>query len=176
MPEPAAPPTDDKDWTWVLQRPCPECGFDSRTLDPATIGARTRAEMATIAARLRATGAADRATPQVWSPLEYGCHVRDVCRVFGGRLQLMLDEDDPRFANWDQDETALTERYWEQDPSVVADECEAAADTIARQFDAVSGDAWLRPGTRSNGSAFTVDTLGRYFVHDLVHHVHDITS
>ena len=21
---------DTKDWTWVLQRPCPECGFDTR--------------------------------------------------------------------------------------------------------------------------------------------------
>ena len=20
---------DDKDWTWVLERPCPECGFDA---------------------------------------------------------------------------------------------------------------------------------------------------
>ena len=24
---------DDKDWTWVLERPCPECGFDTRTID-----------------------------------------------------------------------------------------------------------------------------------------------
>ena len=21
---------DTKDWTWVLQRPCPECGFDTQ--------------------------------------------------------------------------------------------------------------------------------------------------
>ena len=175
MAEPAVPPADDKDWTWVLQRPCPECGFDARSQDPTEIGARTRATMATIASRLRAAGAADRPSPDVWSPLEYGCHVRDVCRVFGGRLQLMLEHDNPQFANWDQDETALTERYWAQDPSLTADECEAAAATIADQFDAVTADQWSRSGTRSNGSVFTVDTLGRYFMHDLVHHVHDIT-
>ena len=25
---------DDKDWTWVLQRECPECGFDASSLPP----------------------------------------------------------------------------------------------------------------------------------------------
>ena len=24
---------DTKDWTWVLERPCPECGFDAPNLD-----------------------------------------------------------------------------------------------------------------------------------------------
>ena len=176
MAEPATPPTDDKDWTWVLQRPCPECGFDARALQPADIGGRTREVMGSFTARLRAPGAADRPSPQVWSPLEYACHVRDVCGVFGGRLQLMLTENDPQFPNWDQDETALTGRYWEQDAATVADECASAAATIAAQFDAVSDEQWTRRGTRSNGSVFTVDTLGRYFLHDLVHHVHDITG
>jgi hypothetical protein len=23
---------DIKDWTWVIDRPCPECGFDASTL------------------------------------------------------------------------------------------------------------------------------------------------
>ncbi len=26
-------PPDDKDWTWVLQRPCPECGFEPASVD-----------------------------------------------------------------------------------------------------------------------------------------------
>jgi hypothetical protein len=25
---PEAPLPDDKDWTWVVEEPCPECGFD----------------------------------------------------------------------------------------------------------------------------------------------------
>ena len=24
---------DTKDWTWVLDRPCPECGFEASTRD-----------------------------------------------------------------------------------------------------------------------------------------------
>jgi hypothetical protein len=28
---------ETKDWTWVLQRPCPECGLDTRSLARADI-------------------------------------------------------------------------------------------------------------------------------------------
>ena len=28
-----AVPGDDKDWTWVLERACPECGLDAGSID-----------------------------------------------------------------------------------------------------------------------------------------------
>jgi hypothetical protein len=59
-------------------------------------------------------------------------------------------------------------------PSEVAAELAREGAAIASAFGAVPADAWDRPGRRSNGSVFTVDTFGRYFVHDLVHHAHDI--
>jgi hypothetical protein len=111
----------------------------------------------------------------VWSPLEYGCHVRDVFRVFDQRLQLMIDEPDPLFANWDQDATALTDRYWEQDPVVVSRDLLEAADEIARRFAGVNEAQWTRTGRRSDGARFTVDSFARYFLHDIVHHLHDVT-
>ena len=49
-------------------------------------------------------------------------------------------------------------------------EREALADDLAT----LTGEQWARVGRRSNGSVFTVDTLGRYFAHDLVHHLHDV--
>jgi len=45
---------------------------------------------------------------------------------------------------------------------------------VARTFEAVPADAWARTGRRSNGSAFTVVTLAQYFLHDVVHHLHDV--
>ena len=51
-----------------------------------------------------------------WSALEYACHVRDVFRLYDRRLAMMLTDDDPDFPNWDQDVTAVEERYNEQDP------------------------------------------------------------
>jgi hypothetical protein len=167
---------DAKDWTWVLERLCPECGFDARGVDRADLAARTRATLATWQAALDRPDATVRPQPAVWSPLEYGCHVRDVFRRFDERLRLMLTQDDPRFANWDQDETAIADGYSRQDPRVVASELVAAGEAIAATFDAVPDDAWSRTGARSNGSIFTVESLGRYFLHDVVHHGHDIAS
>ena len=95
-------------------------------------------------------------------------------RIFGARLDLLLTQDDPLFENWDQDATALADRYDLQDPQVVAVELAEAADSTAALFDSVADDQWDRSGRRSNGSEFTVLTLGQYFLHDVVHHLHDV--
>ena len=175
MSRPADPPPDGKDWTWVLDRPCPDCGFDAGAVSPSDFGRLTRENVATLLARIEAPDAAARPAPEVWSPLEYACHVRDVCRVFGARLGLMRGTDDPLFANWDQDETALAERYWEQPADIVRVELAEEGERFAADLDTVRAEELNRPGRRSNGSVFTVDSLARYFLHDLVHHVHDVT-
>jgi hypothetical protein len=94
--------------------------------------------------------------------------------LFEERLRLMLTEYDPLWANWDQDETAVAQRYWDQDPATVAAELAAAGERLATSFEAVDTLQWARPGRRSNGSVFTVESFSRYLAHDLVHHVHDI--
>ena len=86
----------------------------------------------------------------------------------------MLTEDDPLYANWDQDETAVADDYATQDPAVVAQELVVAGAGVADRFDAVTGEDWERRGRRSDGASFTVDTFARYFTHDWVHHLHDV--
>ncbi|PZS35853.1 MAG: methyltransferase type 12 [Pseudonocardiales bacterium] len=173
--DPLTPAPDDKDWTWVLQEPCSECGFDARVMSPPDdLPVYIRAVVSAFASALGRPDAAERPAPEVWSPLEYGCHVRDVCLLYDERLQLMLAQDDPLWANWDQDATAIESRYWSQDPAEVAKELALAGVDIAASFAEVRDDQWQRPGRRSGGSVFTIDTLARYFAHDLVHHVHDI--
>jgi hypothetical protein len=162
---------DTKDWTWVLDRPCPECGYDAASLTDEGIAPAVRDNAAAwrgVAADTR------RPHPQTWSPLEYACHVRDVHVLFRKRVELMLAEDDPLFANWDQDETALEQRYAERDPAQVVAELEQAADRLADAFAALDEEQWTRTGRRSNGSVFTVSTLARYYLHDVVHHRHDV--
>jgi hypothetical protein len=168
---------DTKDWTWVLERQCPECGYEAGTVGRDELPVRIRAAAATVGHEL--LGRSDvrqRPAPDVWSALEYGCHLRDVFRRFDRRLEQMLTEDDPRFENWDQDATAVELRYGEQDPATVATELERAADRVAERFAAVEGPQWTRPGRRSDGARFTVESLGRYLVHDAVHHVWDLTG
>ncbi len=165
---------DTKDWTWVLERPCPECGFDTRSFEPATTGAAIRAQVATWARILAGPEVDVRASDSVWSPLEYACHVRDVFRICDGRLRVMLESDDPVFSNWDQDATAIDDAYNGQDPAHVIAALRDAADTIATRFDTVTGSMWTRGGTRSDGARFTVDSFARYVIHDPIHHVWDV--
>ena len=169
---PIAPET--KDWTWVLQRPCDECGVDATALDVARTGDVVRAMVPAWRSVLGRAEVRARPDDSTWSPLEYACHVRDVLRLFDERLRLMLEEDAPGFPNWDQDESAVTDRYDEQDPAQVADELAVAAAAVAARFDGVSGDQWGRTGIRSDGARFTVDSFARYFLHDPLHHLHDV--
>jgi hypothetical protein len=172
--EPARIEPDTKDWTWTLERPCPECGFDARSVAADSIARSTTELTAPWREVLRRDDVALRPAADVWSPLEYACHVRDVCRVFAGRVRLMTEEVEPTFPDWDQDQAAVQDRYGAQDPSVVDRELADAAAAVAAGFAAVAGDQWSRRGWRSNGSAFTVESLGRYFLHDLAHHLVDV--
>jgi hypothetical protein len=165
---------DDKDWTWVLQRTCPDCGLAAGQLAGPQVAGQVRDDAARWPAVLARVDVRVRPDPGVWSPLEYGCHVRDVCRVFESRLNLMHSQMDPAFENWDQDATAIAEAYATQDPTEVSKELLAAAESAAAAFDRVAEGEWQRSGRRSNGSVFTIETLGRYFVHDLTHHLHDV--
>jgi len=166
---------DTKDWTWVLTRPCPECGFSATDVRPSDVPVLLRQAGLDLCVALRAPEASSRPAPSTWSPLEYACHVRDVFRLYLWRLELMLAEDDPLFPNWDQDETAVASRYGHQQPSAVARELADATDALADRFAQLPEPAWVRPGRRSDGATFTVTTFCQYLVHDAVHHVWDVT-
>jgi len=169
---------DNKDWTWVLERRCLECGFASSELPRDQIAPMIRANaqawrdiLADDPVQLRLRERDDR-----WSRLEYACRVRDVFRIFDERLNLMLTSDDPTYENWDQDRTASQDRYGDQDPQAVGAELSKAAGILAGDFDRVEGAAWQRRGTRSDGAKFTVQSIGRYALHDVVHHLHDVAG
>jgi len=145
-------------------------------IDKADLASTIRTDIASWHKALKTSDSARRPEENTWSVLEYGCHVRDVHRVFAGRVQQMLEEDNPQFANWDQDVTAIEERYGQQDPVEVAQELADAAEAVAQKYEAVSGERWQRPGRRSNGSEFTIETLGKYHLHDVLHHTYDISE
>jgi DinB superfamily len=165
---------DVKDWTWVLDRPCPDCGFDASAFSRDDVASMIRDSAISWQAVLARANVASRANENMWSPLEYGCHVRDVFRLYDRRLALMLTQDNPTFANWDQDATAIDDAYDAQDPAVVAVELDEAAALLADRFDGVTGDQWSRRGRRSDGANFTVESFARYMIHDPTHHLFDV--
>ena len=167
-------PRDDKDWTWTVERLCPDCGYAA--------GAVTGPQIATWVERLTvpwadllvAGDARTRPAATTWSPLEYAAHVRDMCGVFTERVQLMLAQDAPEFADWDQNQAAIDGDYGAEDPARVSEQLTEAARRLAAAYRDVPADGWQRTGLRSNGSQFTVLTLGQYALHDLAHHLLDV--
>jgi hypothetical protein len=166
---------DTKDWTWVVDRPCPDCGFDPDSVAREELADQLHENTRGWYEVLADGDFAVRPAQHVWSRLEYACHVRDVHELFAQRVRLMLEEDDPEFENWDQDATATDAVYGEQDPAEVGTALVERAAEAAALYSTVEGDQWQRTGRRSNGSAFTVESIGRYHLHDVVHHLWDVS-
>ncbi|WP_433714559.1 DinB family protein [Nocardia sp. CA-084685] len=184
---------DVKNWTWVLERSCPECGFDPEPITYAAVPDLAREYAGRLAATLERPDSAVRPDESTWSALEYAAHVRDVCRIFSYRAAIAARTDavDPKvpgfdanglesadgvpvFSNWDQDVTAVIDQYDKQDPRKVAAELTEAAEAVARAFESVPEAALGNHARRSDGSVFTLESLAVYFLHDVIHHVHDV--
>ena len=166
---------ETKNWTWVLERACPDCGFDAAAVPGYAVPELVRENVVEWAPVLAAPGTRIRPNDSTWSPLEYAAHVRDVYAIARVRVALMLAESDPVFANWDQDATAVAERYAESDPTVVESQIRTEGEALAAELEALPAEAWARTGRRSDGARFTVDSFARYVLHDVEHHVWDVS-
>ena len=169
------PFADDKDWTWVLTELCTECEVDVREFPLTELPVMIRDNAREWGEILAGDDNVVRRRPRPdrWSALEYGAHVRDVFALYNYRLGLMLNEEGPHFPNWNQDETAREKNYGASDPKEVAAELTAAAESLARHLAIVTDDDWERPGFRSDGAEFTVESFARYLMHDPSHHLWD---
>lgn len=171
---PAPPPADDRDWTFVITQGCAECGF--QPFDPTQAAARLRVETLRWRTVLERPDVAQRPAPQVWSPLEYACHVRDMVRLLGVRVEAMRDAEHPTFADWDGDAKAVELAYWQADPAQTWTELQASAAYAADALDSVRASEFDRSGQRSDGVVFTIASLSQYIGHEMEHHLHDVDA
>lgn len=166
----------------MLDRPCPQCGFDAAAVPRDQLAAKIRTNAAAWRAVLNRGPIVSMRPPDdpergpVWSALEYGGHVRDIYRLLDERLRLMLTKTDPQFLYWDPDAAAVEHRYAEQDPHRVGYDLALTAGKVADALDRVRGDQWSRTARRSDGKTFTVEGLAAYLYHDAVHHLHDVEA
>jgi hypothetical protein len=163
---------------------CDECSFTYEEHDPVSVSASLR----TLGHRYRTvlvdqwfgTDGADsltrRPAPGVWSPLEYGCHVRDVLLAQRERLFHALVEDEPSFVPIHREERAELARYADEAPDQVAAGIGFAAGLVVWSFDGVTDAGWQRTCIYNfpEPSRRSLLWLAQHTLHECVHHLFDI--
>lgn len=156
---------------------CSECGFEYDSIATDEIGRALRSNAQALLDALSSAGdVRSRPEAEVWSPLEYACHVRDVMQIQIGRVARGLAEDTPAFDPMQRDQRPTRFRYNEQDPIVVRQQVLDAAAALADVFDGL-GEEHLARTVTYNWPVEMIRPLrwvGRHTVHELVHHRLDI--
>ncbi len=158
---------------------CDACSFEYDALPLDHVPATTRRLAADLAARLHKYDAPVlkcRPAPEVWSALEYACHVRDVLTVQHERLLLALAEDTPEPPSMDASGRVIRLRYNEQEPSTVADGVTHAAGVFADACAAMTPAGFSRTlvYTWPVRTERTLAWLVRHTVHEQLHHLRDV--
>jgi hypothetical protein len=160
---------------------CDECAFVYDELALVDVAATLRSVGPRYEVRI--AGASDvevrtRPRADVWSVLEYECHVRDVLRVQRDRVALALVEERPDFTPMRREARVVNDRYNEQDPAVAAAEITEAANALASAVEVLTPSQWERTGIHHwpATSERTVAWLARHTVHECEHHLRDIDA
>ncbi|WP_433734793.1 DinB family protein [Nocardia sp. CA-129566] len=155
-----------------------ECGFDYEAALVPEVSALARvhaAEYATLLGqdeeRLRR-----RPAPEVWSPLEYACHVRDVLLAQRERVLLARRADAPALEPMGRDERVEHDGYNDQRPSDVARQLDDAALLFANVLDRLTPPDWNRTVIYNfpDRQERPLHWLALHTLHELRHHLLDI--
>ena len=171
-------------WEWprAATDECPQCGMHPGAQPPETLGAMAVELAADWREFLMAADDEYLRTnpePGVFSPIQYGAHVRDILRVYGDRVLLAVAEDDPEVPTFHPSDEEWA-AYNALDRGVLASDLEAQADRLEAILDGLDDDAWSRTVTRAALVAgtdgvyrFTVAGIASYAVHEAHHHLLD---
>lgn len=158
--------------------PCAGCGFTYDLSRAISAGDDIRAMAAEVVALLcnSAIDTRRRARPDVWSPLEYGCHLRDVLLVQRERVLAARRLEGADCASMGREERAGHDGYNEQDPLAVARQLGDAATLFSNVLTRLAADDWARtvvyhyPET----SERSLRWVAVHTAHELRHHLLDI--
>ncbi|MFI1828263.1 DinB family protein [Streptomyces sp. NPDC020412] len=162
---------------------CNRCDFGARPFDRGAAGKLLREYAARWQRVLVDPGTTERRVGALaWSPLEHGCHVRDMCLLFHRRLDATLGAPDGSGAPASAAVTVpdgaqgldVPGLYRDEDPRQVGEELGRAADALARRFDRLTDEDWERLDPRFPDDCLTVDFFTRHFFHDVAHDLGEV--
>ena len=163
----------------MVQQRCEECGYAYNLAAANEAGDEIRSGAAELAQLLTATGQttlAQRTAPELWSPLEYACHVRDMLLAQRERVLLARRVDVPESVPMGRDERVAHEGYAEQDPAEVAEEVTMAARLLANALGRLDAADWeLRLVYNwPERTERTLRWVAAHTLHEVRHHLLDM--
>jgi hypothetical protein len=157
---------------------CAECGFTYDLSEAFSPGQAILDGVALCAISLGDATAdvRSRRQPDVWSPLEYGCHLRDVLLVQRERVLTARRVDHPSFPPMGRDERVTHDGYAEQDPVAVIRQLRDAAELFANVLSRVGPEEWERPVVYNfpQPRDRTLRWVAVHTAHEVTHHLVDI--
>ena len=153
------------------------CGFAWDEVDPSQIGRRIVRGADEIAELITSGLNADvRRSSEIWSPVEYAGHVRDVLLNIRDRLVVAVNEDNPLCKGLFGTPRIDLGLYVGDEPDVVAEELRLAASLFARTWDRIPDV--LRDRTMVYGYPRVTNRNLRWVaaqaLHEVEHHLSDI--
>jgi len=164
---------------------CTECGFDSTHLTVPdaiaglrSMGRRWRELFEDVPPRRSEAEAHDEAlrrrpAPEVWSPLEYAAHTRDILGLFAAGSPAVLAGEHPVYPAVEPDPPGFDHGYNALDPQTVLGELAANADRLADVAEGSRPAQWERTATIGDQERDAVWLLF-HALHDASHHLRDV--
>jgi hypothetical protein len=156
---------------------CDECGFEYELSKASDAGPAIMAFADQFGGLLAApdVDVGARGEPDVWSPLEYACHVRDMLLVQRERVLAARRIDGPVCEPMGRDERVEHDGYVEQDPADVARQLGDAAALFANVLARLGPDDWDRTMSYSypERTDRPVRWVAVHAVHEMRHHLLD---
>ena len=157
---------------------CGDCDFTYDLTQASSAGAGVVELAEEIASILGRRDVALRRRPdlEVWSPLEYGCHVRDVLLAQRERALAARRSSGAACAPMGREERVDHDGYNEQDPVAVARQLKDAAMLFANVLARLDDGDWDRTVVYNYPEAQerSLRWVAIHTVHDLRHHLADI--
>ena len=165
------PPLPDEDHR------CSSCDMRYVSLSMPNATAVITAMPADAAAAVAAIDSAQlrvRPEPEIWSVIEYLCHLRDVAITTTIRLHRARTEDRPALEPMLNDLRARRFRYADADPHATLAELGRIVSGVSDEIARISANDWARTVTRLPGEERTMRWLVRHAAHECRHHLADI--
>ncbi len=168
-------------WQWprIQSEPCPQCGFNPASLAPESLGDVAMEKAAgwhEFLAEADDTYLRHIPEPGVNSPIQYGAHVRDILKVYGERMALAVEQDNPIVPMFNPPQE-VWEVYNGLNAQELASDIDAQAGRLAELVSSMGPSDWSRIVINDRGQygvyTFTVAGLARNAVHEAHHHLLD---